>query len=62
MMIAMGHTWHHLELSSRQEAKENDRSPSVALLCAGLLKKSMVCELERVLQESDDFLKHISDI
>ena len=33
----------------REEAKENERSPSVALLCAGLLRRGMVYELERVL-------------
>ena len=27
------------------EAEENERSSSVALLCAGLLKRGMVCEL-----------------
>ena len=32
-----------------EEAKENEQSPSVALLCAGLLRRGMVCELERVL-------------
>ena len=31
-----------------EEARENERSPSVALLCAGLLRRGMVCELERV--------------
>ena len=33
-----------------EEAKENERSPSVALLCAGLLRRGMVYELERVLR------------
>ena len=33
------------------EAIENRRSPSVALLCASLLKRGMLCELERVLRE-----------
>ena len=31
-----------------EEAEENERSPSVALLCAGLLRRGMVYELERV--------------
>ena len=39
-----------------EEAKENERSPSVALLCAGLLRRGMVYELERVLCVCDGFL------
>ena len=31
------------------EEEENERSPCVALLCAGLLRRGMVYELERVL-------------
>ena len=31
-----------------EEAKENERSPSVVLLCADLLRIGMVYELERV--------------
>ena len=31
------------------QTKENELSPSVALLCAGLLRRGMVCELEQVL-------------
>ena len=38
-----------------EEEKENKRSSSVVLLCAVLLRKGMVCELERVLLESDGF-------
>ena len=37
-----------IEFQTEEEAKENERSPSVALLCAGLLKRGMVYELERV--------------
>ena len=33
---------------TEEEATENERSPSVAVLCAGLLRRGMVCELERV--------------
>ena len=33
-----------------EEAKENERSSSVALLRAGLLRRGMVYELERVLR------------
>ena len=38
-----------------EEAEENERSPSVALLCAGLLRRGMVYELERVLRVCDGF-------
>ena len=39
-----------------EEAKEIERSPSVALLCAGLLRRGMVYELERVLRVCNGFL------
>ena len=39
-----------IEFQTEEEAKENERSPSAALLCAGLLRRCMVYELERVLQ------------
>ena len=39
----------------RKKANENERSPSVALLCAGLLRGGTVCELERVLCVCDGF-------
>ena len=32
------------------KTEENERSPSVALLCAGLLRRGMVYELKRVLR------------
>ena len=38
-----------IEFQTKEEAKENKQSPSVALLCAGLLRRGMVCEMERVL-------------
>ena len=41
-------------------AKENERSPSVALLCAGLLRRGMVYELERVLRVCNGFLCSMS--
>ena len=52
--------WAHLtsfgiEFQTEEEAYENERSPSVALLCAGLLRRGMVCELERMLRVSDGF-------
>ena len=37
-----------IEFLTEEEAKENERSPSVALLCAGLLRRGMVYELKRV--------------
>ena len=42
-----------IEFQTEEEAKENELSPSVALLCAGLLKRGMVHELERVLLVCD---------
>ena len=36
-----------------EEAKEDERSPSDALLCAGLLRRGSVCELERELWVCD---------
>ena len=44
-----------IEFQTEEEAKENERSPSVALLCAGLLRRGMVYELERVLRVCDVF-------
>ena len=38
-----------MEFQIEEEAKENERSPSVALLCAGQLRRGMVYEVERVL-------------
>ena len=35
-----------IEFQTEEEAKENERSPSVALLCAGPLRRGMVHELE----------------
>ena len=51
MMTVMGHlTSFGIEFQTEDEAKENERSPSVALLCASLLRRYMVYELERVLR------------
>ena len=44
-----------MEFQTEIEAKENERSLSVALLCAGML-----CELERVLWECDGFFCSMS--
>ena len=49
-----------IEFQTEEEAKENERSPSVALLCAGLLRRGMVYELERVLRVSNGFLCNMS--
>ena len=46
--------------TEQNEAKENERSLSVALLCAGLLRRGMVHELERVLQVCDGFICSMS--
>ena len=53
--------WAHLtsfeiEFQTEEEAKENERSPSVALLCAGLLRRGIVYEQKRVLRVCDGFL------
>ena len=45
-----------IKFQIEEEAKENERSPSVALLCAGLLRRGMVYELERVLRVCNGFL------
>ena len=45
-----------IEFQTEEEAKENERSPSVALLCAGLLRGGMVYELERVFRVCNGFL------
>ena len=39
---------------------ENERSPSVALLCSGPLRRGMVYELERVLRVCNGFLCSMS--
>ena len=44
-----------INFQSVEEAKENERSQSVALQCAGLLRRGMVCEVERVLRECYGF-------
>ena len=51
-----------IEFQTEEEAKENERSPSVALLCAGLLRRCMVYELERVFRVYDDFFCSMSVI
>ena len=49
-----------MEFQTEEEAKENERSPSVALLCAGLLISGMVYELERVLRVCNGFFCSMS--
>ena len=44
-----------IELQTEEEAKENERSPCVALLSAGLPRRCMVHELERELRVCDVF-------
>ena len=44
-----------IRFQTEDEAKENERAPSVALLCASLLRRGMVYELERVLRVCDGF-------
>ena len=45
-----------------EEAKQNERSPSFALLCAGQLRRGMVYELKRVLRVCNGFLCRMSVI
>ena len=42
-----------IEFQTEEEAKENERSPRVALLCAGQLRRGMAYELERVMRVCD---------
>ena len=49
-----------IEFQTEEEAKENEPSPSVALLCAGLLRRGMVYQLERVLRVCIGFLCSMS--
>ena len=35
-----------IEFQTEEEARENERSPCVALLCVGILRRGMVYELE----------------
>ena len=54
------HTSFGIELQTEEEAKENERSPSFALLCAGLLRRGMVYDQERVWRVSDCFFCSMS--
>ena len=49
-----------IEFKTEEEAKENKISPSVALLCAGLLRGWMVYEPERVTRVCDDIFCSMS--
>ena len=49
-----------IEFHTEEEAEENERSPSVALLSADLLRRGMVYELERVMRVCDGFLCSMS--
>ena len=49
-----------IEFQTEEEAKENERSQSVAFLCAGLLRRGMVYELERVLRMCNGLLCSMS--
>ena len=42
-------TWFGIEFQTEGEANENDRSQSVAILCAGHLRRGFLYELQRVL-------------
>ena len=49
-----------IDFLTDEEAKESERSPRVALLCACLFRRGMVYELERVLGVCDGFLCSMS--
>ena len=49
-----------IEFLTEEEAKENERSPSAALLCEDLLRRGMVYEMERVLRVYDGFFCSMS--
>ena len=49
-----------IEFQTEEEAKENEGSPSVALLCAGLLKRGILHDLERELRVCNGFLCSMS--
>ena len=49
-----------MESKNEEEAKENARSPSVALLFSGLLRRGMVYEMERGLRMCDGFFCSMS--
>ena len=49
-----------IEFQTEEEAKENERSPSVALPCVDLLSRGMVYDLERVLRVCDGFFFSMS--
>ena len=49
-----------IEFQIEEEATEIERSPSVALQCAGLFKRGIVCDLERVLRVCDGFFYSMS--
>ena len=49
-----------IEFHAEEEANENERSPSVALLCAGPLRRGKVHGLERVLRMCDGFFCSMS--
>ena len=49
-----------IEFQTEEEAKENERSPSVAPPCAGLLRRGTVYEPERALRVCNGFLCSMS--
>ena len=48
------------EFLTEEEAKENERSPNVALQRAGLLRRGRVYELELVLRVCDEYFCRMS--
>ena len=51
-----------VEFQTEEEAEEIERLPSDAILYASLLRRGIVCELQRELQKCDGFFCRISVI
>ena len=49
-----------IEFQTEEESKENERSPSVALLCTRIWRIGMAHELERVLRVGDGLFSSMS--
>ena len=49
-----------IQFQTEEDTKEKERSPSVASMCAGLLRRGMVYELQRVLRLCDGFFCSMS--
>ena len=63
MTCDVGHlTSLRIEFQTKEKTEESEQSPSVYTLHAGLFRRYIVCELERVLRECDGFFCRIQFI